>query len=508
MDNNMLLEVKDLSKAFPGVQALDHVSFDLKAGEIHCLIGENGAGKSTLIKCLGGVNIPEEGEIIINGEKVEIHDPLESVEEGIGIIYQEFNLVPSLSVAENIYLAREDTTKEGGFILDRKSMYEKANAILTDIGFRNPDSSVMMWTYRTSQQQMVEIGKALSHDSKIMVFDEPTAVLTERETQNLFDVIKKLRERGIGIIYISHRLDEVLELADRVTALKDGKVTGTVVNEGNLNKDDLVAMMIGRKLEAYYPERYDTVEPDNVVFEVKDLTSATGVFKNINFKLHKGEILGFSGLVGAGRTETMKAILGEYPYVSGEFYLHGEQMTDPSPYNWINKGLAMLPEDRKAEGLVLGMNVAQNISLPNFDKFSKHGIVDLKAQKQFIQETMDKMTVQPKDPNRLAVYFSGGNQQKIILAKWLAKNPDVLILDEPTRGIDVNAKMEIYKIMNDLTTQGISIIMVSSEMNELMGLCDRILVMYEGELCAEFTRDENGEYSEDEIGRAQAGALS
>jgi ABC-type sugar transport system ATPase subunit len=508
MDNNMLLEVKDLSKAFPGVQALDHVSFDLKAGEIHCLIGENGAGKSTLIKCLGGVNIPEEGDIFINGEKAVINDPLESVQEGIGIIYQEFNLVPGLSVAENIYLAREDTKGGKGVVLDRKSMYEKANAILTDIGFRNPDSSVMMWTYRTSQQQMVEIGKALSHDSKIMIFDEPTAVLTERETRNLFDVIKKLRERGIGIIYISHRLDEVLELADRVTALKDGKVTGTVVNDGKLNKDDLVAMMIGRKLEAYYPERYDTVEPDTVVFEVKNLTSPTGVFKNINFQLHKGEILGFSGLVGAGRTETMKAIIGEFPYSSGEFYLNGEQMTNPSPFNWINKGLAMLPEDRKAEGLVLGMSVAQNISLPNFDKFSKNGIVDLKAQKQFIDENMAKLTVQPKDPNRLAVFLSGGNQQKVILAKWLAKNPDVLILDEPTRGIDVNAKMEIYKIMNDLTTQGISLVMVSSEMNELMGMCDRILVMYEGELCAEFTRDENGEYSEDEIGRAQAGALS
>lgn len=508
MDNNMLLEVKDLSKAFPGVQALDHVSFDLKAGEIHCLIGENGAGKSTLIKCLGGVNIPEEGDIFINGEKAVINDPLESVQEGIGIIYQEFNLVPGLSVAENIYLAREDTKGGKGVVLDRKSMYEKANAILTDIGFRNPDSSVMMWTYRTSQQQMVEIGKALSHDSKIMIFDEPTAVLTERETRNLFDVIKKLRERGIGIIYISHRLDEVLELADRVTALKDGKVTGTVVNDGKLNKDDLVAMMIGRKLEAYYPERYDTVEPDTVVFEVKNLTSPTGVFKNINFQLHKGEILGFSGLVGAGRTETMKAIIGEFPYSSGEFYLNGEQMTNPSPFNWINKGLAMLPEDRKAEGLVLGMSVAQNISLPNFDKFSKNGIVDLKAQKQFIDENMAKLTVQPKDPNRLAVFLSGGNQQKVILAKWLAKNPDVLILDEPTRGIDVNAKMEIYKIMNDLTTQGISLVMVSSEMNELMGMCDRILVMYEGELVAEFTRDENGEYSEDEIGRAQAGALS
>ena len=508
MDNNMLLEVKDLSKAFPGVQALDHVSFDLKAGEIHCLIGENGAGKSTLIKCLGGVNIPEEGDIFINGEKVVINDPLESVKDGIGIIYQEFNLVHGLSVAENIYLAREDTKGKGQFVLDRKSMYEKANAILTDIGFRTPDSSVMMWTYRTSQQQMVEIGKALSHDSKIMVFDEPTAVLTENETRNLFDVIKKLRERGIGIIYISHRLDEVLELSDRVTALKDGKVTGTVVNDGNLNKDDLVSMMIGRKLEAYYPDRYDTVDPDEVVFEVKNLTHPAGVFKNINFQLHKGEILGFSGLVGAGRTETMKAILGEFPYATGEFYLHGEQMTAPSPFNWINKGLAMLPEDRKAEGLVLGMTVAQNISLPNFDKFSKHGIVDLKAQQQFIDENMAKLTVQPKDPNRLAVFLSGGNQQKVILAKWLAKNHDVLILDEPTRGIDVNAKMEIYKIMNDLTTQGISIVMVSSEMNELMGMCDRILVMYEGELCAEFKRDENGEYNEDEIGRAQAGALS
>ena len=508
MEKTPLMEMQGITKRFPGVTALDGVSFDLYAGEIHCLIGENGAGKSTLIKCLGGVNIPEEGKILINGEDAKIVGPVSAVEAGIGVIYQEFNLVPGLSVAENIFLNREfrkgPKIGKRQIMIDRPKLYEEANKVLESIGFHRPNSKLLARQFTISQQQMVEIGKSTSNNCKIMVFDEPTAVLTENETRNLFDVIKNLRDSGVGIIYISHRLDEITELANRVTVLRDGKVVTTVPNDESLTKEKMAELMVGRELGDYYPERHDTVT-DEVILKVEGLTHERGLFKDISFELHKGEILGFSGLVGAGRTETMKAIYGAMPFESGTITLFGDVIKKPLPKTMVQHGMCLLPEDRKSEGLALGMTIGKNIMIANYETIAPKGFVSAKVEKEFIKEQMDKLLVNPRDPSRLAVNLSGGNQQKVILAKWLARQPKILIMDEPTRGIDVNAKSEIYRIMNDLTLQGMTIIMVSSEMPELIGCCDRILVMYEGQLVGEFKRGADN-FTEQAIGHAQAGA--
>ena len=494
-----VLEMKNISKVFPGVKALDQVSFNLKAGEIHCLIGENGAGKSTLIKCLGGQHTPSEGEIYINGKKVDIVNAKVSRENGIGVIYQEFNLVPLFTIAENIYLGRE--YKKNGLI-DRAGMFRDADEILKSLGQEHISSKTRVYELSTSQQQMIEISKAVSTNSKIIVFDEPTAVLTQKETELLFKIIAKLKAQGVGIIYITHRLDEVLELADRITGLRHGKITSTVDNGPNLTKDDLVAMMVGRKLEAYYPQRVVTPS-EEVVFEAKNF-SLKGTFSDVNMKLHKGEILGICGLVGAGRTETMKSIFGVLPHDSGEVYVDGKKVEHISPHELIKHGMVLLPEDRKNEGLSLMQTAAINLCIPNYDQISKNGLVNSKMRSEFIDKYFNMLMVKPALPGRLAVNFSGGNQQKIIIAKWLARNPHILVMDEPTRGIDVNAKAEIYNIMNDLTHQGMSIVMVSSEMAELMGVCDRIMVMYEGKFVDEFTREE---FDEQNLAKAQSGIV-
>lgn len=494
-----VLEMKNISKVFPGVKALDQVSFNLKAGEIHCLIGENGAGKSTLIKCLGGQHTPSEGEIYINGKKVDIVNAKVSRENGIGVIYQEFNLVPLFTIAENIYLGRE--YKKNGLI-DRAGMFRDADEILKSLGQEHISSKTRVYELSTSQQQMIEISKAVSTNSKIIVFDEPTAVLTQKETELLFKIIAKLKAQGVGIIYITHRLDEVLQLADRITGLRDGKITSTVDNGPDVTKDDLVAMMVGRKLEAYYPQRVVTPS-EEVVFEAKNF-SLKGTFSDVNMKLHKGEILGICGLVGAGRTETMKSIFGVLPHDSGEVYVDGKKVEHISPHELIKHGMVLLPEDRKNEGLSLMQTAAINLCIPNYDQISKNGLVNSKMRSEFIDKYFNMLMVRPALPGRLAVNFSGGNQQKIIIAKWLARNPHILVMDEPTRGIDVNAKAEIYNIMNDLTHQGMSIVMVSSEMAELMGVCDRIMVMYEGKFVDEFTREE---FDEQNLAKAQSGIV-
>lgn len=492
-----ILEMKNISKSFPGVKALDNVSFNLKPGEIHALIGENGAGKSTLIKCLGGQHTPSEGEIFINGEKVDINNAMIAKEKGIGVIYQEFNLVPAFSIAENIYLGRE--YKKCGMI-DRAGMFRDADEVLRSLGQEHLSSKMKVFQLSVSQQQMIEISKAVSANAKIIVFDEPTAVLTQKETVLLFKIIAKLKAEGAGIIYISHRLDEVLELADRITGLRDGKVTSTIDNSPGVTKDDLVAMMVGRKLDAYYPER--KVKPDEtVVFEARNF-SLSGTFHDVNMKLHKGEILGVCGLVGAGRTETMKSIFGVLPHDSGEVLVDNKRVDHVSPHELIKHGMVLLPEDRKNEGLSLMQSAAINLCIPNYDQFSRGGLVNSKLRNAFIDKYFHMLVVRPDLPERLAVNFSGGNQQKLIIAKWLARNPKILVMDEPTRGIDVNAKAEIYNIMNDLTQQGMSIIMVSSEMAELMGVCDRIMVMYEGHFVDEFNRDE---FDEQLLAKAQSG---
>lgn len=495
--SEVILEMKNISKSFPGVKALDRVSFDLRPGEIHALIGENGAGKSTLIKCLGGLHVPDEGEIYISGKKVEIINAKVSMGHGIGIIYQEFNLVPAFSIAENIYLGRE--YKKKGMI-DRAGMYRDADEILRSLGQENLSSKTQVFKLSTSQQQMIEICKAISANSKIVVFDEPTAVLTQKETLLLFDIIARLKSQGVGIIYITHRLDEVLQLSDRITALRDGVVTRTVDNGPDVTKDDLVAMMVGRKLDAYYPAR--SVQPsEDIVMEVKNF-SYKSLFSDVNIKLHRGEILGVCGLVGAGRTETMKSIFGVLPHDTGEVFINGKKVEHINTHELIKHGMVLLPEDRKNEGLSLMQTAAINLCIPNFDQISKSGLINSKMRSEFVNKFFNLLSVRPPLPNRLAVHFSGGNQQKLIIAKWLARNPHILVMDEPTRGIDVNAKAEVYNIMNDLTTKGMSIIMISSEMAELMGVCDRIMVMYEGRFIDEFTRDE---FDEQNLARAQSG---
>ena len=499
-----VLEMKGIGKDFPGVRALDDVSFNLKAGEIHCLIGENGAGKSTLIKCLGGIHMPDQGQILIDGEPVTIDTAKVSKDHGIGIIYQEFNLVPGFTIAENIYLGREYTKGKRFKRIDRASMFRDADEILKSLGQEDHlNSKIRVYQLTISQQQMVEISKAVSNKSKVIVFDEPTAVLTQKETDLLFEIIARLKKEGTGIIYITHRLDEVLMLADRITGLRDGKVTGTIDNGPNVTKDDLVAMMVGRKLDAYYPERKITPS-DEVVFEAKNF-NLKGVFEDVNLKLHKGEILGICGLVGAGRTETMKSFIGAMPHDTGELYVDGKQIHNITPYELIKHGTVLLPEDRKNEGLSLAQKASTNLCIPNFDQMTRDKVkwvLDHKKEKEFVDKYFNMLMVKPALPERLAMHFSGGNQQKLIIAKWMARNPHVLIMDEPTRGIDVNAKAEIYNIMNDLSEKGMSIIMVSSEMPELIGVCDRIMVMYEGRFVDEFTRDE---FDETLIAKAQSG---
>ena len=405
--------------------------------------------------------------------------------------------MPAFTIAENIYLGRE--YKKNGMI-DRAGMIRDADEILNSLGQENISANTPVFKLSTSQQQMIEICKAISTNSRIVVFDEPTAVLTQKETELLFQIIARLKEQGVGIIYITHRLDEVLQLPDRITGLRDGVVTRTINNGPDVTKDDLVAMMVGRKLDAYYPAR--TVEPsDEVIFEARNF-SYRRIFSDVNIKLHKSEILGVCGLVGAGRTETMKSIFGVLPHDSGEVFIDGKKVEHISPHELIKHGMVLLPEDRKNEGLSLMQTAAINLCIPNFDQISKRGLVDSRLRSKFVDKFFNLLSVRPPLPNRLAINFSGGNQQKLIIAKWLARNPRILVMDEPTRGIDVNAKAEIYNIMNELTEQGMSIIMISSEMAELMGVCDRIMVMYEGRFIDEFTRDE---FDEQNLARAQSG---
>lgn len=495
-----VLEMKGITKEFPGVKALNGVNFNLKAGEIHCLIGENGAGKSTLIKCLGGNHTPTSGQIFVDGQEIVIANPQIARDKQIGVIYQEFNLVPAFTIAENIYLGRELSK---GLLIDRETMYQESDKVLAKLGQDGiMNAKMRVFELPTSKQQMVEISKAIANDAKIMVFDEPTAVLTQKETDDLFKIIAQLKAQGVGIIYITHRLDEVLLLADRVTGLRDGEITGTVDKTPELTKDDLVAMMIGRKLDAFYPAR-KTQPEDEVVFELKGFNNEK-LWHNVDLQLHHKEILGLCGLVGAGRTETFKGVFGLLPHDGGEVYVKGEKMTEFTPLAYIKKGMALLPEDRKTEGLSLMQTAAQNLVIPNYDLVAKkNGIfIDFKKMDEFIDKYFNLLMVHPNLPDRLALNFSGGNQQKIIIAKWLARNPDILVMDEPTRGIDVNAKAEIYNIMNDLTVDGMSIIMISSEMAELMGVCDRIMVMYEGTIVDTFDRSE---FVEDDIARAESG---
>ncbi|QLZ58606.1 sugar ABC transporter ATP-binding protein [Citrobacter freundii] len=480
------LQMSHITKRFPGVLALSNVDFALRKGEVHALLGENGAGKSTLMKILSGVYQPDEGNIIFEDQAVSFANPLSAQKAGITIIHQEFNLFPELTVEDNIFIGRE-FCKNNRWRLDEKQQRQAAIDILQKLNLNiAPDTLVADLT--VAQQQMVEIAKAISVNAKILIMDEPTAALTETEIDSLFQVTRLLKEQGTGIVYISHRLEELALIADRATVMRDGQFIDTVDYDA-VKISDLIAMMVGRDLGNIYPRR-EPLSQHKPVLEVSGLTRK-GVLNNIDFTLHQGEILGFAGLMGAGRTELARAIFGADPIDSGTITLNGKVTVVKDIPDAIKQGISYLTEDRKKEGLALGLSVERNIMLGNYPEYSdRYGNVDSKRCQQTSQEQVKALRIKTPHLEQAALNLSGGNQQKIIIARWVCKDTDILIFDEPTRGIDVGAKLEIYELMNRLVAKGKSIIMISSELPEVLGMCDRILVMRSGRITGELASDD------------------
>lgn len=479
-----ILEVENISKSFPGVKALDNVSFKIKKGEVHALVGENGAGKSTLMKILNGNYKKDQGTIKIDGAEVDIQNPNDAKACGISIIFQELNLVSLLSIAENIYIGR--LPKKNGLV-DWKKLYSDTKKALDRIGY-DIDPRTKIGTLSVAQKQMIEIARALSYPStKILLMDEPTATLTTKETDILFEVVRSLKAEGISVIFISHKLEELFEICDTLTVIRDGQVIETMPIEG-LTKDDVTTKMIGREITNIYPKRGKTVS-DEVVLKVENL-SHKEVYKNVCFELRKGEVLGMAGLVGAGRTEIARGIFGIDYKDGGNIYVNGEKVSINSPADAIKHGICYLSEDRKTEGLMGNMSVMLNISAANLDKFLKNGIISKKQEEEVSDELVKALKVKTPDLNQIVFNLSGGNMQKVVLAKWLNTNVDIFIFDEPTRGIDVGAKYEIYQLINKLVEQGKSVIMISSELPEVMGMSDRILVIRQGEISASLDIEE------------------
>jgi ribose transport system ATP-binding protein len=474
-----VLEMRAITKQFPGVLALDQVSFELRPGEVHCLIGENGAGKSTLMKILAGAQPMDAGEILIDGETMQINSPHHAQQLGISMIYQEFNLSPYLSVAENIFLGREPRLGRTPFI-DWKRMYREARDILAQIrvvlDVKRPVNELSV-----AQQQMVEIAKALSVNAKIIVMDEPSATLTDHELIALFDLIKTLRRQGIGLIYISHRLEEVFEIGNRVTVMRDGQHVATK-EVCDVDREAIIHMMVGRELKDEFPKQFFELGAERL--RVEGLTRA-GLFEDISFNLRQGEIVGLTGLVGAGRTEVARAIFGADRITGGQIVLDGKPVTVRSPQDAIRQGVGLLTEDRKNQGLVLGMTVRENTTLSNLSALVWGPFIDRKQERSVAERFVRDLQIKTPSIEQTAQNLSGGNQQKVVLAKWLFTQSKVLIFDEPTRGIDVGAKVEIFKLMNDLVSRGVAVLMISSELPEVLGMCDRILVMHEGHLAGE-----------------------
>lgn len=484
-----LLELKNISKHYPGVLALDHVNISFRGGEIHGLMGENGAGKSTLIKMIAGADTPDPGaEMYLEGKALPQGNPQLSKAEGIGVIYQEFNLVPSLSVAENIFLGTK--TKNHSYTVDYDYINRESQETLKRLGLKI-DSHTLVRTLSTAQQQMVEIAKACSRDCKVLIFDEPTASIAAAEAEELFKIIKELKATGVCIIYVSHRMDEIFKLCDRISVLRDGKYIGTR-NAAEIDHAELIRMMIGRVLETDFPQR--NVQIGETVLEVRNLTGNGD--HNISFSLRKGEILGLGGLVGAGRTELAKMLCGDVRPVSGEILVHGEPKSFKTCADAVKCGIALIPEDRKHEGVFLNFNIIWNTNIMALKKFSYHLVVDEKKYRELYETYKNTLQIKTASEFQYARNLSGGNQQKVALAKVLAAENDILIFDEPTRGIDVGAKREIYKLMNSLVEKGVSIIMISSEMEELLGMSDRVIVLYEGMQMGELQKNE---YSQENV---------
>ena len=471
--------MREIRKTFPGVLALDGVDFALRRGEVHILLGENGAGKSTLMKILSGAYQKTAGRVALEGREVEIRNPAHAQALGISTIYQEFNLVPHLSVAENIFLGREPS-RAFGFI-DRRGLNRRVAEVLGGLGL-NLDPRRPVKGLRVAEQQMVEVAKALSLDARVLIMDEPTAALTEHEIKELFAAIRGLKEKGVSVVYISHRMEELFEIGDRVTVLRDGRSAGTF-DVRETDKFELIRLMVNRDLTELFPKEH--AARGREVLRVEGLTTRGGL-KDVSFALHQGEVLGVAGLLGAGRTELARAIFGLDKLEGGTVSIRGEAKRIGSPRAAINAGLGFLTEDRKAQGLVLPLSVKDNLCLPSVDKFTTLGFVDAKRERQAARRYVEELRIRTPGLEQKVVYLSGGNQQKVVLSKWLCSEAEIFIFDEPTRGVDVGAKAEIYQLMNRLAAAGVAVIMISSELPEILGMSDRILVMRGGRVACEF----------------------
>jgi ribose transport system ATP-binding protein len=483
-DQAIILEMKSITKSFPGVLALNNASFYCRRGQVHALVGENGAGKSTLMKILAGAYQPDSGQVIFKGKEYNITHPAQAQELGISIIFQEFNLIPFMTVAENIFTGREPRTKLG--LVDRATMRQQAVALLHQL---NVDIDVDAWVRElpVAQQQMVEIAKALSLDADVIIMDEPTASLAETEVNVLFAIVNKLKEMGRSIVFISHRLKEVFQIADIITVLRDGEVTATKPAD-QTNVREVTSLMVGRELSHHFPERHPSPNLEEVL-TVRDL-NIDGVLHDINLTLHKGEIVGVAGLEGHGQRELVRVIFGAEVKDSGEILVEGVQKDIRSPHQAIDAGIAFVSDDRKAEGVILDLSVLHNISLPSLNRRESLGFVRRKDETNTVEGIVEELRVKTPSLDQLTVYLSGGNQQKVVLAKWLITHPKVILFGEPTRGVDVGAKEEIYRLIRDFADRGTAILMASSELGELLGMSDRVLAMHEGRIVAEFSAEE------------------
>ena len=470
----VILTMKGIDKSFPGVHALDHVDLEVCRGEVHALMGENGAGKSTLMKVLTGIYSKDEGSITYEGREVEFTNPREAQDAGIVIVHQELNMLGHLTVAQNIFIGREFMK---GALIDDKKMNEEAKKLFDQLGI-DIDPRETMSRLTVGRQQMCEIAKAISHDAKVIIFDEPSAALTEAEIEELFKIIRELREKQLGIVYISHRMDEIKVITDRVTVMRDGGYVGTLITKDS-TKDDIINMMVGRVIYED-PKSQSNVPADApVVLKVEHLNAGRMV-RDVSFELRKGEILGFSGLMGAGRTETARALFGADPKEGGDIYVNGQKVEIKTPQDAVKCGIGYLSEDRERYGIVVQKTVAENSTMATLENYMSGLFINKKQEKETAQQYVDLLKTKTPGVDQLVVNLSGGNQQKVVIAKWLVRNCDILIFDEPTRGIDVGAKSEIYHLMNELVAQGKSIIMISSEMTEILRMSDRIVVMCEG----------------------------
>ncbi len=483
MSEDYVLELEHIRKEYPGVVALKDVTLQLRRGEILGLIGENGAGKSTLIKCCSGAVIPTSGKIRINGKEFDRMTPQLAAENGIAIIYQEFNNVKELSAAENLFLGRPIRK---GMVIDKKEMEKKAQEAFDQLHIKI-DPKELVKNLTVGYQQMIEIAKAVQQDAQVLIMDEPSAPLTTNEVQSMFEVVELLRSKGVSIIYISHRLEEIFHLSDRIEVIRDGEYVETLITKES-NVDQLIRLMVGREMTQKYPPREPCIDENNVVLELKDVCGNGD--RNMSLQIHAGEVLGLGGLVGAGRTELAQVIFGSKQKDSGQILLNGKEINPKSPREAIDLGIALVPEDRKRHGALLGISIKNNINMPIYKRISTASVINSKVEKQNAEKYREEIQIKCPSTNQLVKNLSGGNQQKVILGKWLAADSQVIIFDEPTRGIDVGAKYEIYNLINDLCAQGRAVLMISSEMEELIGMSDRIIVLAEGEMTGELQKEE------------------